>query len=249
MASLKEIVTALQQELQTAFSDPQESAVRLHPERLTLSLELLAIENPNSNPPVQLSFKVARCGPATSEPAVQAAPAGRHLLTLEIRPEFLKPPSASVPHPPAPSDSSVRSVASVPLDGSEAQQTVQALGQVFGVPGFDSSARATVFREALDGLSPEQARAAVDSLGDETAVPADGAAKRARHLIRNVIRSGPLRSFEQGAAILAKLFRQYSVESIVRLVHAKWKTQEEWIDKPIPRSPSSNGEPPSPAGS
>ncbi len=115
---------------------------------------------------------------------------------------------------------------------------------IFGVPGFDSSARATVFREALAGLSDEQARAIADSLRGMATPGITPAAARARGLITRLVEGAPAGP-ARGRELLAEAFYRHSVESLIRTVRDKWKTQEQWLDEPIQRPSPGN----SPGGS
>jgi hypothetical protein len=115
--------------------------------------------------------------------------------------------------------------------------------EVFGAPGFDSSARATVFREALAELSNDQALAVVDSLNGSLVSGTDEVVKRAWFLIGALLRSGPLKSTDRGGAFLAKIFSQHSVQSVIQLIEDRWKSQAEWLDEPRQLS-RGNGENP-----
>jgi hypothetical protein len=131
--------------------------------------------------------------------------------------ELLHDPSVEVPFP-------------TPLPENDPGSLVSRLSQVFGAPGFDSSARATVFREALEGLSLTDIQAAIASAGLASADEANGAVRRAAHLIGRLIQRGPAGK-DRSREILVDLFSQIDSAAIIELVERFWKTQDEWIDR------------------
>lgn len=104
------------------------------------------------------------------------------------------------------------------------------LAQVFGAPGFDSSARATVFRETLAGMTPAEAGAVMAALTMPLAGIADERTRQAVHILRGVILSGPAKQVERGAAALRDVLARHSLDDILRVVEAEWKTQDAWLD-------------------
>lgn len=100
------------------------------------------------------------------------------------------------------------------------------LSEVFGAPGFDSSARATVFREALEELSEEQRHRVLVSLRDVPSPGEEGIVTQARHLIRRLAASGPAGS-ERGLGKLRQLASTCSVRELIQLAE-RWRTQSEW---------------------
>ncbi|MSU37118.1 MAG: hypothetical protein EXS36_18890 [Pedosphaera sp.] len=100
------------------------------------------------------------------------------------------------------------------------------LTEVFGAPGFDSSARATVFREALEQLSEEQRCRVLVSLGTMPSPGEEPTVTQARHLIQRLAASGPAGS-ERGSEKLRQLASTGTVGELIRLAE-RWKTQSEW---------------------
>lgn len=115
-----------------------------------------------------------------------------------------------------------------PLSGAKQIGTdmLAVLSEVFGAPGFDSSARASVFREALEECSDDEARAVIGALSSRDATP--GNAGRAAHLIRRVLERGPAGP-ERGARLLADLLTTTSPQEVQAFIRLTWKTQDDWI--------------------
>ena len=105
---------------------------------------------------------------------------------------------------------------------------MKSLSALFGPPGFDSSARATVFREVFRELTAPQIEALLASFSAGTIQEEDATLLNARHRLNGVLRSGPLRSVERGGAIIAEMFRCQAPERILVLIAERWKTQGEW---------------------
>jgi hypothetical protein len=122
-----------------------------------------------------------------------------------------------------------QTAASTRIDPTEAPQVVQTLASIFGAPGFDSSARAAVFRDALADLSEPQAEIVIKSFSGTPVPEKEQAARRARGLIVKILRTGPLKSDEEGGEILAGLFGRYKLPAILNLIGREWKTQDNWM--------------------
>ncbi len=103
------------------------------------------------------------------------------------------------------------------------------LQQVFGAPGFDSSARAMVFREALEGLTQEQARVAVARLRPGVPSPADPATQRAGNILRGICHSGPLKNAARGGQLLAALLAHHPLLALLAVAETEWKTHDDWL--------------------
>jgi hypothetical protein len=103
------------------------------------------------------------------------------------------------------------------------------LTQIFGAPGFDSSARATVFREALDGKSHDEVLAVLASLRPEATASLDDATRQASHVLRGIIQSGPLKNVGQGAHLLIGLMTQHPLPEVLRIAETTWKTHDDWL--------------------
>lgn len=107
---------------------------------------------------------------------------------------------------------------------------VPALSQVFGAPGFDSSARATVFRETFADRTPGEAAAIVAGLTTPLASLTDERTRQAVHILRGVILSGPAKQVERGAEILRQVFFECPLTAVMQTVESTWKTQDDWLD-------------------
>jgi hypothetical protein len=108
-------------------------------------------------------------------------------------------------------------------------ELVPLLAQVFGVPGFDSSARATVFRETLAGMTPVEVEAVMAALTTPLAGIADERRRQAVHILRGVIHSGPTKQVERGAELLRRVFANHPLAEVMRVVESEWKTQDAWL--------------------
>jgi hypothetical protein len=106
------------------------------------------------------------------------------------------------------------------------QGVVNALMEVFGVPGFDSSARATVFRETVATLSDEQIRALMTALVGGLSEQ-DAALKSPRQMVLRLLEKGPA-GVERSTAVLAEIFRGHPVAFVLRVIEDNWKTPEAW---------------------
>jgi hypothetical protein len=145
------------------------------------------------------------------------AAAGPHSLSLDFK---LTPASEGETAPvPAASPGGVDTA-------SDIYGTLQ---QVFGTPGFDSSARATVFREALGEVTLEQARAAVARLRPGVPPTADSATQRAGNILRGICHSGPLKNAARGGQLLAALLERYPLPVVLGVAETEWKTQDSWL--------------------
>lgn len=150
-------------------------------------------------------------------PLVDAA--GPHSVTVEFamgtagQSESSPPPTEAVPAAPA----------------ATPHEIVPALAQLFGAPGFDSSARATVFRETLAGMTPAEIEAVMAALTTPLAGITDERCRRAVHILRGVIHSGPTKQVERGAEALRRMFGSHPLAEVMRVVEAEWKTQDAWL--------------------
>jgi hypothetical protein len=148
-----------------------------------------------------------------------ADPAGPHSVTVEFAVG-----SAGQWQPVTPA------VQAVPVEQSAApHELVPLLAQVFGEPGFDSSARATVFRETLVGTTPAEVEAVMAALTTPLAEIADERRRHAVHILRGVIHSGPTKQVELGATLLRRVFANHPLAEVMRVVELEWKTQDDWL--------------------
>lgn len=115
-----------------------------------------------------------------------------------------------------------------PMDERIAVKPVHvALAEVFGAPGFDSSARATVFREALEELSTLQRHQVLTSLEGPATPDEDAVVTRARHRILRLVGSGPA-GREQGSALLRQLALRESTQALIQQAAEHWRTPSDW---------------------
>ncbi|HUR46640.1 MAG TPA: hypothetical protein VMZ27_12245 [Candidatus Saccharimonadales bacterium] len=115
------------------------------------------------------------------------------------------------------------------LESAQEAELIQGFSSLFGPPGFDSSARATVFREAFGELSPEQSRMLIESFSGTPLPEGEKLAKRSRALLIKICKSGPTKSEEEGGHLLADIFARYPLPMILTLIAREWKTQQSWM--------------------
>ncbi|HTH48064.1 MAG TPA: hypothetical protein VMB21_11165 [Candidatus Limnocylindria bacterium] len=101
------------------------------------------------------------------------------------------------------------------------------LAEIFGAPGFDSSARATVFRETLEDLDEAERREVLTTLGTTAPEGEEPALGRARQLIQRLAGSGPAGP-KRGPELLGQLASQAPTAALIRLAAERWRTQSEW---------------------
>lgn len=159
---------------------------------------------------------------ALDETGTQAsAAAGPHSLSLD----FKLGPATEGETSPVP--------VALPVVAAPAVETAPdvfgTLQQVFGVPGFDSSARAMVFREALEGLTQEQACLAVARLRPGVPSPADPATQHAGNILRGICHSGPLKNAARGGQLLAALLAHHPLPAVLAVAETEWKTHDDWL--------------------
>ena len=149
--------------------------------------------------------------------AAHAEPAGPHSVTVEFK---VGEAGQLVPvTPPA-----------VPVANRAVEVgIVPVLTQVFGPPGFDSSARATVFRETLEGHTHEEVLAALAALRSNAPSAADPAAKHISQILRGMLHTGPMKNVTQGAELLIELLVQNPLAEVLRVAETTWKTHDDWL--------------------
>ena len=166
---------------------------------------------------VQLTLAFALDGDGT----VNASPGGPHSLTISFKPGELTAKTHPSPAPPATS-------LPRPITGPAGEIT-EALSQVFGAPGFDPSARASVFREVVEGMTQEQVMEVLTAVLASPSANADNATRMSAHLLRGVIQSGPTKALDRGVSTLRELLARHSLTEILRVVDTEWKTQMAWL--------------------
>lgn len=166
---------------------------------------------------VQLTLSFALDADGTTN----ASPGGPHSVTIEFK-------TGDLPGGPAVSPTPLPVPATLPVPDA-AGEIVAALTQVFGPPGFDSSARATVFREVLEGMSRKQVLAVLAAVTATPTASKDDATRMSAHLLRGVIQTGPTKALDSGVSTLRKVLAHHSLAEVLRAVESEWKTQAAWL--------------------
>ncbi len=153
----------------------------------------------------------------TTGQTASATPDGPHSVTVEFKVGDATP-------------SGPLAVAAAPVTFPPAEgDIILALTPVFGAPGFDSSARATVFCETFASRSHEQACAAVAALGTPLPPGTDDITSFAAQMLRGIIQSGPAKLPARGEKLLEAVLHRYPLEEVLRVVEQTWKTQDDWL--------------------
>lgn len=130
--------------------------------------------------------------------------------SAELRPSvpspFKEPPSTM---PPASWTTEIAEGVGVVLDG------------VFGPPGFDSAARATVFRESAIELGPDSLQVVLTALMEGRRLEESGW-ERARHAIQRLLERGPA-GVKTGAGILRDVFGRNPFDPLLTLMEDRWR--------------------------
>lgn len=156
-----------------------------------------------------------------TEGTTNTSPGGPHSITMEFKAGDLSVRTVESPAPPT---------ATAPNPVADATgEIVGALSRVFGAPGFDPSARATVFREAVEGMSQEQVLAVLIAVSGSPSAIANDATRMTAHLLRGVIQSGPSKALDSGVHTLRDLLTRHPLAEVLRVVDAEWKTQMAWL--------------------
>ena len=215
MLSVEQSLRALRREILGALAAdaPLPGGVELVADRVTVSLALqLQSLAPASDAP-------GKWGIAT-EPG--SGPA--HQLTLEFK---VQKPFGSVVAPPAGPAPTLALAPESAMTTTAESPHFAALAEVFGAPGFDSAARATVFRETLEELSEAERKVVLGSLGSSGASGIEPQLHLARHLVLRLAGSGPAGP-KAGPERLRQLAERAPVAELIRLAAEKWRTQSEW---------------------
>jgi hypothetical protein len=214
MLSVEQTVRALRREILAALADdaPLPGGVSLVADRVSVALGL--------------QFPAAADDRRDGLVVATDPSACLHHLTLEfkLQPVALPGPLAAGAVADAPGVSAVPPT--LPPVTAESE-SVAALSEVFGAPGFDSSARATVFREALEELGEAQRGAVLASLGSPAPEGEEPALGRARQLVLRLAGSGPAGP-KRGPELLRQLAGRVPAAVLIRLAAERWRTQSEW---------------------
>ncbi|RFC41935.1 MAG: hypothetical protein DVB28_002121 [Verrucomicrobia bacterium] len=200
-------------------------------ERITLSL---AVELQESEEPAQAGRFIVAAAPSVVH----------HRVSVEFvaAPGFPQPPAflaqAAVEAPVA---NAVKAAVEV-----QDLSAFSVLSEVFGAPGFDSSARASVFRDVLEELSPELQHQVLVTLESPADSGEEATLSEARRRILRLAGSGPSGA-GRGPALLRELAQRESVQTLVLLAAVHWRTPSEWAAAPY--SQKAALEPRAPEGS
>jgi hypothetical protein len=223
MNSLQDAIARFQQEISRSLASRPGATGELHweVERVALTLNVTL----DSNAPDGSAIVLCARQDNTAEKVSSA-------VTIEFRVRRdgseLSPPAGAgnqVVHPGASAGTGT-----VKADGgsSPGGRAIAALTELLGPPGFDSSARAAVMCDALRELTAEQSEATANALTRPASEVRDPKIREARHSIRGVVQSGPLKSFDRAVALLTELFRSCSTRELVRQIEQHWKTADHW---------------------
>ncbi len=95
------------------------------------------------------------------------------------------------------------------------------LDQVFGKPGFDSAARATVFREAAAEVGAEGIEEVLGAVVAGTRL-SDGVRERARHAVTRLLERGPL-GVGGGCGALGRALATHGLAAVLAQVESRWQ--------------------------
>jgi hypothetical protein len=212
MASLEQIIAVIRLEVDHALAaqKPLPNEVVLEAERVVVTLHFNVSAAQGSSLPT-LSFNTKKSDSANNS------------LTIEFN--YGRSGGTSIPP-------RVTEVSEQPrsrqLTAEDALRVTEQLSKVFGKPGFDSSARATVFREALENLSKGETVALIEELSGASSPDVAPPVKRAKALLQRVCRAGPAGA-DAGAKLLVQVLRQHEPDLVRKFIAETWKTQEDWL--------------------
>lgn len=222
MASLKQVVDTLRREIETALAQaqPWPGGVQLEADRIIATLQMNVVDL-QGNDGIRIDIP---SGPGKNSGDQVVTPV--HSLRLEFK--CIGGQLIAVPPKENQAGANPNMSLSAPMQLAEpaAEHVTRQLSSIFGPPGFDSSARATVFREALENLADTDVAILVSGLTGGSV--SDSRVKRAISLLQRVCHSGPAGAI-QGKEVLARVFQSYSIQAVVQLVREIWKTQDEWM--------------------
>lgn len=95
------------------------------------------------------------------------------------------------------------------------------LDQVFGKPGFDSAARATVFREAAAAVGAAGIGEVLGAVVTGSRL-SDAGRERARHAVTRLLERGPL-GVEGGCEVLGRALAAHGLVAVLAEVESRWQ--------------------------
>ena len=210
MPSLKDIVAALQRELDAVFVEAKtgSAGTTMEVEKVTLSLavDLLEKDATTSGSGIGFSFL----------DGAKAAKSSGHRLTLELRAARATTSIAGTP----------ATDAVIPLP-PKPESVFELASRVFGPPGFDNAARAEVFCEAIKELSEADTRMVLESVMGSVPLDEKGPLDGARVRIRRLLRFSPVGE-PAAAAALAEISRRFPMHEILQIISSGWKMTTGW---------------------
>ncbi len=218
---LKDVLDAFQRQLDAAAAHPA-ALGKLRPTHATLDLQV-AVEQLSHTAPVSITV-LGRTGGADAQTA------GGHRLKIEFTIEGAAQPAAEI------------AAERISPTTTEATGLLPSLTAMFGAPGFDNAARASVFCEVVGELAPPQVAALIEAFREDEAEvpvnsPADPAVARARTRVGRLLKLGPS-GFAGGVAAMLRVFQQDAPAPVLAAIRAHWKTQGDWIDAAPPGNAS-----------
>lgn len=206
MPSLRDIVAALQQELDAAFTKttPGATGTSLELEKVTLSLAVDLLEKDGSG----IGFSGLE--------GAKASKSTGHRLTIELR------------NPRAVASTALTVASEVgPAPAAKAESLLEMASRVFGPPGFDNAARAEVFCEAIKELSEADTRTVLESLMGNVPLDEKGPLDGARIRIRRLLRFSPVGE-AAAAATVAEISQRFPKREILQVISSRWKMTTGW---------------------
>ena len=237
MHSIKQVLQALRKEITEALapSTCEATSNPLQARRVQVWLQLQVEDTPRAKagrPSPAPRFYVASI-PAGRSRGSAAATAPGHSMCIEFSLGDSEPSARTQPTDSG-STAGIKQPAEPPprraLGAADQRALLDTFSQLLGAPGFDSSARATVLREALEPLSENQVRKVMPLLDGAPRPVADSRVKHARHLLNGILRSGPLKSIPTGGALLMRAFSEFPPRDILSWLLETWKTQDHWLN-------------------
>lgn len=140
-----------------------------------------------------------------------------HTVDLEWSPEFAEL-RASVPSPFKEPSTAIPPASWTP---ETAERVGVIMDGAFGPPGFDSAARATVFREAALELGPDSLQVVLTALMEGRRLEELGL-ERARHAIQRLLERGPA-GVKSGAGILRDVFGNHPFDALLTRMEDRWR--------------------------
>ncbi len=225
-----------QQVIKSILDTPQQrSGATLEVERISLTLELEArqIPGPAGKPIAAYFVRESRASSPSSLsneslPQVQRSP-GKHTLVIEFKPVLLGSKQTSQPGESDPLVSESPGLIELAASILDDPTLLATLSGVLGAPGFDSSARATLLREVMEGLPAEKTSDLIAALKQPPGTLISEDIRQACHLFRGILLSGPAKSVSKGADIFEALFARHSIQSILVCLQKAWKNQDDWM--------------------